>query len=390
VKLTQKSIIGLDLPAGKLDHVVFDEDLPGFGLRLRSSGRKVWIIQFRANGRQRRITLGDARKVDAEQARRAAKRHFGAVALGSDPQADKVKAALLAKRTLGSIADRYLEFKKPMLRTGTYKAIECYLAQHWEPLRKLPVHQIERGDVATQLGEIAKRHGPVSADRARSALSAVFAWAMGEGLASANPVIGTNRPTVPQPRDRVLSDEEIAAIWRACQDDDYCRIVRLLLLTGQRRSEIGRMRWDEIDLDRAVLTLPADRTKNKQVHTVPLAPMAIKIISAIPRHGEWLFGSTGFQNWSNAKAAFNARAAVAPWVIHDLRRTVASKLAELGINLPVIEKVLNHTSGSFGGIVGVYQRHDFAAEKRAALLTWADHLCAIVTGEAQKVVALRA
>ena len=157
----------------------------------------------------------------------------------------------------------------------------------------------------------ARKHGAVAAARARNALSGIFAWAMREGIVDANPVIGTNKPPEPPSRDRVLTDAELAGIWAACQDNDYGRIVKLALLTGARREEIGGLRWQEVDIDRAELTLPLERTKNGRPHLIPLSPMALSLVSAPPRRAgrEYLFGEGvgAFSGWSKSKAALDRR-----------------------------------------------------------------------------------
>jgi integrase len=203
------------------------------------------------------------------------------------------------------------------------------------------------------------------------------------GLAETNPVAGTVKAPA-QSRDRVLSDHEIAQVWRNLPVGDFGDIVRLLLLTGQRREEIGGLQWSEINLADRLITLPPARVKNGRPHKVPLSEPALAILAArhSKREGPAVFGRDGrdrFTNWSNTKAALDRKLPGMPdWHIHDARRTCATGMARLGINLPVIERVLNHVSGSFAGIVGVYQRHDFADEKRDALAGWAAHVMTVV------------
>jgi integrase len=231
--------------------------------------------------------------------------------------------------------------------------------------------------------EIANESGETVANRARAALSSFFTWAMGEGLADINPVIGTNKAKEGGSRDHVLRDTELAAIWKACREDDYGRIVRLLILTGQRREEVGAMHWDEINLARAVWTIPRERTKNSLPHNVPLSDAALAILRSAPqRDGRALIfgdGAGGFQGWSKAKVALDNRVAqaevkVRPWRLHDLRRTVATHLNDLGTLPHVVEAVLYHSSGHKAGVAGVYNRANYQQEKRGALHRWADHL----------------
>src|SRR5262249_14189725 len=181
----------------------------------------------------------------------------------------------------------------------------------------------------------------------RGALSGFYSWAMQMGLAEANPIIGTKRPKTNEPRERVLDDSELAAIWRACSDDDYGRIIRLLILTGSRRAEIGDMRWSEINPEKGTWTLPAERSKNGKQLTLPVMPMMREIIDAVPRMAtrDALFGrrSKGFTAWSwkESKPALDARSGVTGWTVHDIRRSVATKMADIGVQPHIIEAALN-------------------------------------------------
>jgi integrase len=259
-----------------------------------------------------------------------------------------------------------------------------HLMVHAAPLNAKPLASVGRRDIAALLADVEAASGPYARNHVRASLSAFWTWAIAEGLVEANPVAGTVKAQA-QSRDRVLSDAEIALIWRNLPVGDFGDIVRLLLLTGQRREEIGALQWSEVNLTDGVITLPPARVKNGRSHQVPLSEPALAILAArhSKREGPAVFGRDGrdsFTNWSNTKAALDRKLGPSfqDWHLHDLRRTCATGMARLGINLPVIEKVLNHTSGSFAGIVGVYQRHDFADEKREALEKWAKHIGEIV------------
>ena len=289
------------------------------------------------------------------------------------------------------------KLRKELLRiTRLYLLGDAY----FKPLHSTSVTKIGLDDVAARLSVITRTNGSVTAGRARSALSTMYRWAMGEGLLGShpvNPVISTNKPQDLTPRERVLDDAEIAAIWRACADDDYGRIVRLLLLTGCRREEIGGLMWGEIDLDKGVLALPKERCKNNRAHSLPLPPAALAIIEAIPRlvSRDHLFGScgqAGFSSWAKAKARLDARLSdqVSPWVLHDLRRTCATWMADIGVQPHIIEAVLNHYSGHRAGVAGIYNRSPYEREMRAALALWADHVKSVVDGTERKIVPLRA
>ena len=234
----------------------------------------------------------------------------------------------------------------------------------------------------------------LTANRVLSTLSRFFNWLVERDVIKASPVMGVRNPSPETARDRILSDDEVAAVWAATEAPGHFNwIVRVLLLTGQRRSEVANMTWSEIDLDNATWTIPAARAKNGKLHVVPLSPPVIEILSAVPAvAGQDLVfslnGERGFSGFSKAHGRLaDAVQADRPWTLHDLRRTVASGMARLGINLPVVEKILNHVGGAFRGVSGVYHRHDYAAEKRHALELWASHVMRVAEGGEAKVVA---
>jgi integrase len=227
----------------------------------------------------------------------------------------------------------------------------------------------------------------VGANRAFAQLRKMCRWAVSRGILDRSPCDGIDRPSAENSRDRVLDTDELRLVWRAADDlgFPFGPIVKLLALSGQRRSEVGGMEWRELDLDRALWTLPGARTKNKRQHAFPLSPEAIAIIIGLPRFSGSRFvfspSNTAPSGFSRAKtrldgliAKLNDGNVIEPWILHDIRRSVASGLAGLGVTLPVIERCLNHISGSFAGIVGVYQRYDFADEMRAAMERWGRHV----------------
>src|SRR5262249_19468138 len=229
-------------------------------------------------------------------------------------------------------------------------------------------------------------------------LSIFFGWAMAKGPAEANPIIGTEPAVTKGARDRVLTDDELRSIWAALPDSDYGDIVRLLALTGQRRDEIGSLRWSEVDFDKALIALPPERTKNSRPHDVPLSPPALAILKARPHLAgrEYVFGSGARSHlgWSNYKVALDARiaskGAISGWRLHDLRRTVSTRMHdELGVFPHIVEAVLNHVSGHRAGVAGIYNRATYAKEKAIALARWAEHLASIVSERSSKVVAIR-
>jgi integrase len=259
----------------------------------------------------------------------------------------------------------------------------------------MPIDRISRRDVAAQIVAIARENGKPAAGQARSKLSAFFTWAMKMGLVDANPVIGTAQPKAAPPRDRVLSDQELAAILKACDEDetdDLSRIMRLLILLPCRRQEVGGMAWSELDLDVGTWTIPAERAKNERAITLPLTDAALVIIRSVPRRAgrDQLFGShheRGFSSWDRGKKSLDKKTGIAePWKIHDVRRTIATRLADLGTAPHVIEQILNHQSGHKAGVAGIYNRSSYEPEVKQALAMWSDHVRSLADGGERKVL----
>jgi integrase len=309
------------------------------------------------------------RKITLDQARQIARQRFAQVELGTDPAVEKVKAretASAAALTLGSVVTRYIDAKQDTVRRATFEAIVRHLEVLFAPLHKRPLGEIKRADLYT--------------------------WAMREGLCEANPVIGTNDPDPNTSRDRVLSDSELVSVWNGCGDGNFAKIVRLLILTGCRRREIGSLKWSEIDVATGTMIISAERTKNGRAHTLTLPPMALDIIRSVPRRDgcDYVFGQSGFQRWSGAAhiGVLRERLGDMPeWTLHDLRRTCRTGLGKLGVPSHIAELCINHTRG---GIEAVYDRHTYQREIAHALALWADHVLAAVENRASKVVSLRA
>lgn len=293
------------------------------------------------------------------------------------------------------MAQQFLDVKREKVRDSSLREYSRHLLKNWKPLHGFPIHKIERRSIAAVLGDLAKR--PVAAARARSTLISLFAWAVREGYLDVNPAAGTNNPDTHVSRDRTLTDAELVAVWNACRDDDYGRIVKLLILTGQRMREIGGLSWSELDQDTGKWRLPAARAKNKREHELTLPGMAWGIIGQVRRRPltDRLFGASGkigFTNWDEAKKALDHRCPISHWTLHDLRRTVATKLAEapedggLGVKPHVVEALLNHISGHKSGVAGIYNRASYQAEVRTALAMWADYVHANIAGAERKII----
>ncbi|MBN4097037.1 site-specific integrase [Methylobacterium sp. OT2] len=400
MRLTKATIGALEISPGKTERIVFDDALPGFGIRLRAGGKRTWIVQYRVGTKHRRVTLANAAALDPEEARKRAREILAKVQLGGDPQTEKVQARARAAITLSGVTADYLQLVETRLRPTSYAEAERYLRRYLAPLHDAPVHSVGRREVASWLNGVAAQHGPHAANRGRTCLSALFTWAMRQGIVETNPVTATGKAVEETSRTRVLTAGEISEIWRACRDDDHGRIVKLLLLTGQRRNEVGGMRWCEIDKESEVWRLPAERTKNGLPHDVPLSGAVREILETVPRRAgrEFLFGESAgsYQGWSRAKTSLDKRInetriwmhgrntqGISPWRIHDLRRTVVTHMNEnLGVLPHVVEAVVNHITGPARmGVAGVYNRATYATEKTAALENWSEYIRQIITAD---------
>jgi integrase len=404
MKLNKAAVSQVEVPPGKSEIVVFDDDVAGFGLRVRAGGSRNWIFQYRQGGKQRRISFGSASAVSAQAARERASQLHALVKLGHDPAGQKIESRARATEIFGQILRPYMAHKKIALRPRSYVEVERHLLMQAKRLHGLQMANIDRRSVAALLAEIAIASGPTEANHVRASLSAFFAWAMREGLIDANPVIGTNRAAEKGARSRVLSDKELRDIWNLLADDDYGAIVKLLTLTGQRRDEIGALRRSEVDLDKALISLPAERTKNKKPHDIPLSPVALAILKdSLSRRidldasrREYVFGKRaggGYKGWSDSKELLDrsllaAGKAIPDWTVHDLRRTMSTRMHdELGIAPHIVEAVINHMSGHRAGVAGVYNRALYTREKAAALARWAEYVLAVIEEREPKVLA---
>ena len=367
---------------------VWDTVVQGYGVRRQTDGA-YYYLRFRRNGAQIMRSIGrHGSPWTPDTARNEAKRLLGLAVSGDDPFAKSVPA-----EAFGSEVERYLGKQRLGLKPRTYVELERHLRRDCRALARLRLTEINRRTVALRLAEVETASGPIARNRVRSSLSAFFNWAVREGLLDANPVAGTARADERGSRERVLMQAELAELWAALPQGDFGDIVCLLLLTGQRREEIGGLKWSELDLDRSLIVLPPDRTKNLRQHEVPLSRQARAILQRQPKRKgrDFIFGigEAGFSGWSKSKERLdqallaerrkiNRKAKPLPdWRLHDLRRTAATGMAELGTQPHIIEAVLNHVSGHKAGVAGIYNRARYESEMRNALQRWADHVEAI-------------
>jgi integrase len=415
--LTDLQIEKLALPSSRRE--VPDGKIGGLYLVVQPSGAKSWALRYRVAGAPKKLTIGPYPAVTLATARKRAQKAIAEVVDGNDPSAQK-KAVREAERAANSTADRvenvvaaFVEKHAKVKNKPSYaKEVERLFRVEVVPkLGKKRLGEVTDKDLDKLLEGIAER-APITANRTLAAFRKMCNWAAskkGGRIITTSPCAGIEAPSEEHSRDRVLDDDEIRLAWRAFESVGwpFGAIGRLLLLTGARREEVAGMRWQELDLAARSWAIPKERTKNKRAHEIPLPDAAVEIVAALPRvegMGGFVFtttGITGVSGFSRSRTAINAAVlellredaesrgldaadvkAPERWTLHDLRRTVATNLQKLGVKLEVTEAVLNHVSGSRAGIVGVYQRHEYANEKRAALDAWARRLDAIVNGVA--------
>jgi integrase len=402
MKLTQAEIEALECPVGKKDALVFDDEQRGLGVRVTKSAKKgsmvgkSYLVQYRLAGRKQRVPVGACSAISLKSAREATRVLLGDVAKGRNPASERKQVARAAKEkaaeealTLDVLIDkweeRHLANKRPGYAVEATRALRFAFKKHL----KSPAAAMTPKAVKAVLNAIADEGKKATARLTGAYGRACYGWGIGKDLLSANPFAGIKLDAVSS-RDRVLSDDELAAVWNATKGPgSYNAIVRMLILTGQRREEVADMTWNEVGPGLSTWTIPASRAKNGVAHIVPLSPQAQAIVKAAARVAkdddekpddelelELVFpGRAGaFNGFSKSKVTLDEESGVTDWRLHDLRRTLATGLQKLGVRLEVTEAVLNHVSGSRAGIVGVYQRHEWADEKRAALNAWGAHV----------------
>ena len=384
MRLTDSSVAALKVPAHKSEIIAFDDLFPGFGVRVRAGGSRRFVYQYKLNGHNRRVTFKEA---NVKRARAAAQILAAKVTLGADPALEKEAAHDAAGDTFKRCLDQYLGRPQGRRRESTLQEIRRHLERNLAPLHRLHIKAIDRRRVADELMRITAENGAIESNRTRASLSAFLNWCIGEGYVDVNVAAQTNKHEEIA-RSRVLSDAELRAIWRALPEQgDYGDLIRLLILTGQRLREVANLSWLEVDLDKAILTLPPSRTKNHREHVVPLSAPALAILQERTRGDRELVfgtGAHGFGGFSRRKRELDERAKLkAAWVVHDIRRSVATGLAKL-VQPHIVECVLGHVGGFRAGIASTYNLHAYEDEKRNALDLWGKHVMALVIHSEKK------
>jgi integrase len=408
-KITKASVDGhqpkLRANGTLVETYLWDTELKGFGCKATPAGRKVYLFQYRLGGRAgktQRVTIGaHGDSLTADQARKKAAALIARIRNGEDPaQAVREKRQKLLTGTFASICELYLG----MRGKGNTSWAETKRILQRDAVRELgpkPMDAITKGDIAKLIDNVAQR-SPSMARALFAALRPMFRWAFERGIIEHNPILALKAPPAPRKRKRFLSLDEIRAFWLAAEKLGwpFGPLLQLLLLTGQRRDEVAGMRWDEIDFAEAAWCIPGRktlpsgkerRTKNFEDHSVDLSSEAIAVLKACPREFSedgYVFttnGKTQVSGFSKTKRRLDAamqelfKAELAPWRIHDLRRTAATHMGEqLDADPGVIERILNHLSGAQGGLQGVYQRQQYKAKRKAALLAWGAYIGGLI------------
>jgi len=380
-----------DEPDGK---IFFDDKISGLGVRTYRSGRKTWLYQFRLAGRSYKYEIGSTEKVLASKARAEAKIAAGHVSKGENPIELRRQTEAKHLDQFGELVEEYLDEKlhpikpgkKPM-RPRSYAEVKRHLEDDCKPFWYRAIRSITQDDVSILYKKIARACGSGAASHTWSTLRAFMHWCMGKGVLDKNVAALYDGGGTSPPRKRALTDSEIGIIWNTCRDDHFGNIVRLLLLTGARRDEVGHMHLSELDLAAKKWHVPEDRAKNWNAYDVPLSDTAIDILTkAIKTREAFVFGhgtTRGFSGWSKAKKALDKRIAEAGhtiehWQIHDLRRSCSSGLQRLKIDPHIIEVCINHLPSK---LQRTYQTHGYEDERRTALARWAAHIDAVVNGK---------
>jgi integrase len=402
-KLTARSVQTIRPVADRQE--IADGLLPGLYLIVQPSGAKSWAVRYRHAGTTRKHTLGSYPAITLEAARDLARAALRAVAEGRDPAQEKRER--VAPGTVAALVEEFItkhvkRHNKARTAEETERLLNLHVLPRW---KRLKVDTISRRDVIDLLEDIVAAGTPSAANHTLAAIRKMFNWALERDLLAASPCAGVKAPAKQNERERVLSDDELRAIWLAADklNGAFGALVKLLMLTGTRRNEAAAMRWVETDLEitapfgqPSTWIVPGARTKNGRTHVLPLSQFSTTLLDSLSRIEGCDFvlttsGKAPVSGFSKMKRELDALLPpdMSRWTLHDLRRTCATRMAELGVQPHIVEAVLNHISGHKAGVAGIYNRATYEPEKRAALETWARHVEGVVSGKSAKVVPMR-
>lgn len=365
------------------DSVVSDDvSLPGsFGLRVTSNGIKSWVIMYRVRRSQRRMTVGRYPAYSLSEARGIAREALKSAGRGIDPatqHSEEVAPVLNVSATIDAFIKRYA---KP--RNRSWKESERILRHYLLPACDgNAIETVTPATVHKILDGLVDAGHPIMANRTYAAIRKFFNWCVERGYVDASPVAGISKPAPEMARDRVLDPSETRSVWAAADKLGwpFGPLVKVLLLTAQRRSEVARMRWEHVDLDACLWSIPSSETKSNRQHDVPLSAPVIDVLENLPREHAWVFSTTGttpVSGFTLAKRRLDKLSGTSGWTLHDLRRTAASGMAELGIAPHIVERILNHRSGEITGVAAIYNRYSYLKERHDALEAWASRVIEI-------------
>lgn len=347
---------------------------PGLHLRISRRGAKTFSVMLRVHGRQQRRTLGRYPSLSLAKAREETLSLLRNASVGVDPR--EPERVEIPPITFAELIDAYVtRHLKPNART--WKTVEGSLKRkELRPFRTRPAAGITKAEFVTLIDRVAETM-PGAAVSLLRRLNMLYNWAADRDMVPGNPCERIPAPAKTNERDRILSDDEIVAVWKATArlPLPYMQMFRMFMLTGQRRAEVSTMCWGEIDGD--VWVIPREKVKKDRPHAVPLTNTATAVLGTLPRfrHGDYIFTTTDGRkpssNFTKTRAALHELSNTSGWTIHDIRRTVRSKLAELGVPREIARKVVNHEDGK---VDRIYNRHAYLAEKREALEKWEKHL----------------
>jgi integrase len=395
------------------EYIQGDTQVPGFGVRVRPSGSAAYVVLKRLPGdtKPTRVTLGRVGDITLQEAREKARGAAAAVRQGIDVNLQKRKAfeGLRAEReigarvrsetgyspgTFGELATRYMERECTRLARGA--EIERLVRRELMPqLGNRRLAELRRRDLNEIANAIVESGRPAAAHKVREIGKRITSWADNEELIDRDPFEGGSNPVRREERARVLSAPEIAALWQAWETmgAPMGAFMRFALVTGQRRTEIATMERSELDIEARLWSIPAQKAKNRRPHLIPLSGFAIEILDGVPAFdGRFVFSTrpgTHISGFSKAKARAAGLSAVADWRLHDLRRTAATRLAELGVAHPVVSKLLNHSPRGVMGVTSIYNRYEYLDERREAMDRWAQRIRDIISPRPANVVELR-
>jgi integrase len=376
VTLTDRVVQQAKAKAARVE--IADAVLPGLYLIVQPTGAKSWAVRYRVGRRTRKLTLpGRYPVLSLAKAREAARLALESVTTGADPAAAK-QAGTPADDTLAAYIALYREKHVSRLRPGTAANTNRELEHMQDAWPGRTLRSISKKDIVTVIDKAMKR-GPSAGVTAWKVAKAFFAWCEAREDDFASPARSIRKPAKEKSRERVLDDGELKLTWEAADREGgpAGALVKMLILTGARRNEITELSRDEIKA--GAIELPGERTKNGLPHTIPLTPMIRGLLEALPRTGKFVINGRDqpFGDHSGAKEKITP--AIRSWTLHDLRRSFASGLQRLGVAPHIVELALNHRSGTFSGVAGIYQRHRYAKEVRDAFELWSQHIDVLTT-----------